>query len=118
MIQHKEHELKENENEEEAAERAAKYKNIGIGFAAKGSILTLSFHVKQQNVIKLYLCYNGQCIRFMAEDIKTVLPMLFNMEFGENADYIKREIVDGHIKALRDLLVDDDFSQFQRSYTN
>merc|ERR1719189_888011 len=62
--------------------------NIGASFGAAGSVLTLSIHAKQENVIKMYLFCNGQCIRFMPEDVKTVLPILFNMEYGNNRDWI------------------------------
>merc|ERR1719273_1520234 len=51
------------------------------GFGAAGSVMTLSFHAKQERVVKMYLFCNRQCIRFMPEDIKTVLRTLFNMDY-------------------------------------
>ena len=100
---------------ESSAEYCAKYKNIGTQVAALGSIVTLSFHVKQDNVIKLYLYCNGQCIRFMPEDIRDLLPVMVNMNYGDNKEWINRQIVDGHIEKLRELLVDEPFAYFRQS---
>ena len=62
---------------------------IGALNSCQGSILTLSFHVKREDAVKLYLFWNGGGIRFMPEDIKVVLPMLFNMKYGDNEQWIK-----------------------------
>ena len=81
------------------------------------SLLTLSFYVKTAKVIKVYLYYNGQCMRFMPEDIKTVLPMMFNMEYGENAEWIQREKeVNDNIEQLTCCLKDVEFQAFRQSY--
>merc|ERR1712083_434887 len=79
--------------------------NIGAGFGAGGSVLTLSIHAKQENVVKMYLFINGQCIRFMPEDVKTVLPVLFNMDYENNTDWIEGKLdsgPDSYIKAMQD----------------
>eukprot|EP01083_Nonionella_stella_P019172 53292_1 len=50
---------------------------IGVKSHCHRRLLTLSFHVKTQEIIKCYLFWNGQMIRFMPSDIKDVLPRLF-----------------------------------------
>ena len=98
-------------------DKIEKYKNIGAGFGCGGSILTLSFHVKQENVIKLYLYCNGQSIRFMPEDIRNVLPLLFDMEYPGNKEFLNRhDIVQSHIDHMRRGLVDEEFMAFQQTY--
>ena len=100
-----------------SAEDAAKFQNIGAGFHCEGSMLMFSFHAKQENVIKLYLYCRGQCIRFMPEDIRTLLPVLFNMEYGNNAEWIaKDESVNQYIDILHKGLIDVEFDAFQQSY--
>merc|ERR1712154_501383 len=99
----------ENKDPKKEAERVAKYENIGANSACGGSVMTLSFHVKQENVIKLYLYMNGQCIRFMPEDVKAVLPVLFNMEFGDNKQWIKTKEADSLIKQMNRGLKDEQF---------
>ena len=112
-------EMKESEDskpngpDESSAEFVAKYKNVNTQTAAKGSIMTLSFHVKKDNVIKLYLYWNGQCIRFMPEDVRDLLPVLFNMNYRDNAEWIRREGVDRYINELKDMMVDVEFAYFQ-----
>ena len=56
-----------------------KYVNSNIGAAShcKGSLLTLSFHVIERDIIRCYLWWNGQMIQFMPNDLKNVLPKLF-----------------------------------------
>merc|ERR1712032_1664812 len=84
-----------------------KYTNIGSGTACDGSIMTFSFHVQKANVIKLYLHCQGNCIRFMPEDIRTILPLLFNKEFGNNRQWIDcQSLVDGYIDRMRRGLID------------
>ena len=89
---------KQSEDPKVQQENAMKHTNIGAGSGCAGSVLTLSFHVKQANVIKLYLYYSGQCIRFMAEDVKVVLPLLFNLDYGDNRKWIEGKEVDGYIE--------------------
>ena len=94
-----------------------KYQDIGVDFACQSALLTLSFHVKTEEVIKLYLYHNGQCMRFMPDDIKTVLPLLFNMEYGNNAEWLTiHEEVDGCIDRMKRCLKDVEFEAFQQSY--
>merc|ERR1712242_397827 len=83
------------DKEKDAKQHAEKHTNIGGGFGAGGSVLTLSIHAKQENVVKMYLFCNGQCIRFMPEDVKTVLPVLFNMDYENNTDWIEGKLDSG-----------------------
>lgn len=106
-------------DKEKEAAKADKDKNIGAHSPCKSSFLTLSFHVKQEDVIKLYLYYNGQSIRFMPNDIKDVLPMLFNMKWfdGVNADFLARKkLVNEYIERMERCLKDVEFEAFQQSY--
>ena len=47
-----------------------------------GSMLTMSVHALQSDVVKCYLYWNGQMMRCMPSDVKTVLPRLFNMKWN------------------------------------
>merc|ERR1719295_851064 len=85
---------KEDENappsrDDKAKKDPSKYQDIGAHNSCKSSVLTLSFHVKQADVIKLYLYHNGQSMRFMPEDIRDILPTLFNMEYLGNDDWLQ-----------------------------
>jgi len=95
------------------------HKNIHAQSACKQALLTLSFHVKQEDVIKLYLYHNGQSIRFMPSDIKDVLPILFNMKWMNEANkrWLAREKeVNSYIERMERCLKDVEFEAFQQSY--
>ena len=105
------------DDDEVAAEPDAEPDAIGAKSTnTKGSLLTLSFHVKEERVIKLYLFCNGQSIRFMPDDVRDILPTLFNMDYGGNAKWIKLKDVQGYIDQMKDCLVDDQFTAFQQSF--
>jgi len=106
---------------QDTAANAARNVTIGTHFPAKGSILTFSFHAREDRVIKLYLYFNGQCIRFMPQDVRDLLPRLFNMKFLGNTEWFEgrkeqRKEVDGYIERLRAILVDEQFEAFQKQY--
>ena len=108
---------KKEKSKEQVINEKAKFSNIGANTGCQGSVLTLSLHAKQANVVKLYLYYNGQCIRFMPEDIKVVLPMLFNMNYGNNAEFIKFEKqVNMYIKKMSYGLQDEEFQAFLQDF--
>merc|ERR1711933_231124 len=100
------------------AKEAAELMNIGGSTNTSGSLLTLSIHAKQEKVIKMYLFCNGQCIRFMPEDIKTVLPVLFNMDYGDNRNYLDGKEINDNIQAMQERIVDENFEAFQQSFCN
>ena len=88
--------------------------NIGSHDLCGGAMLTLSCHVKEDKMVRAYLYYNGQCMRFMPEDIRTVLPLLFNMEYGNNKEWMKMDKdVNGYIEKMREVLRDEQFTAFQ-----
>ena len=106
-------------NDGKVQKEPSKYKDIGVDFAAKSSVLTFSFHVKTEDVIKLYLYHNGQCMRFMPEDIKNILPLLYNMKYGNgmNEKWLGRtKEVDSYIDRMKRCLKDIEFDAFQQSY--
>jgi len=103
--------------EKMTAEEAAKFKNIGSRDECDSAVLTLSFHVKEEEAVSAYLYFNGERIRFMPDDIGTVLPKLFNAEYGNNADWIQREDeVKRHREAMARCLVDAEFDAFRAKY--
>ena len=105
------------DRDEKAHQQPGKYRDIGSLFGCNSSLLTLSFHVKQQHVIKMYLYFNGQCMRFMPEDITTILPVLFNMEHGDNSQWIRQQMeVNQYIDRMERCLKDVEFEAFQQSY--
>ena len=88
--------------------------NIGSSNHCNGSLLTLSFIVQSRDVIKMYLYYNGGMIRFFPDDIKTVLPKIFNMDYGRNKQYIeKNQELDRRIQEMNGKVVDVEFAKFQ-----
>ena len=102
--------------DDKAVKEPSKYRDIGVHFSCHSALFTLSFRVKTPDRTKLYLCYNGQAMRFMPEDIKIVLPTLFNMKYGDNAKWIKSKEVNGYIDRMRPCLKDVEFEAFQQSY--
>ena len=99
------------------AKRPPKDTNIGTNNHCKGGLMTLSFHVKSENEIKIYLFWNGNMIRFMPEDIKTVLQRLF-VDSEENKSYLKDEEGDLEklIEDMKGKIVDAKFESFRKSY--
>ena len=104
---------KKEKSKEQMKKEKAEFTNIGANKGCRGSVLTLSLHAKQADVVKLYLFCHGQGIRFMPEDIKVVLPMLFNMKYGDNASWTKTKEVDMYIKKMSTGLQDTAFEAFQ-----
>eukprot|EP01083_Nonionella_stella_P305856 1068636_1 len=94
---------------------------IGANKHCGGSMLTMSFHVREVNVIKAYLFWNAHMIRFMPTHIRTVLPKLFNMKYAGNQDFIdgknEEAKLDDMIKDMEAKLVDKEFDAFVSSYT-
>eukprot|EP01083_Nonionella_stella_P019174 53300_1 len=89
-----------------------------------GDLLTFSFHVKEEDQIKCYLFYCGLVIRFLPEDIKTVLPKIFNMEYPGNQEFVDGKTekhsddkVDDVIARMSKRLVDTKFNEFMTYYT-
>ena len=51
--------------------------------------MIFSFHIDAEDEISCYLWYQGQCIRFLPDDIDTVLPEIFVSSL-ENHKFITR----------------------------
>jgi len=69
-----------------------------------GPVVQFSFHVLESNDIRCYFYINGQCSRFMAHDLKNLLPIFF---VGDGNDKFKGskemdKIVDNVGKLLKD----------------
>lgn len=64
-------------------------KPIGSKSHCQGQLLVFSFHVRAPDVIKIYLHWNTQIMRFFPSDILDVFPFLFSRddEDGRNNDY-------------------------------
>eukprot|EP01084_Bolivina_argentea_P263919 446883_1 len=104
--------------------------NIGSTSHCKASLLTFSFHVKEIDGIKCYLFWNGAMIRFMADDIKIILPTIFNMQWNngkpiknhqrsENEKFMENENeINQLIYQMKNILKDKDFDSFQNLINN
>jgi len=91
--------------------------NVNTSFHCFGSLLTLSFYAKSADVVKCYLYWQGQIIRFFPEDVRTVLPRIFDMTKRGNAEFLKNsDEVEEHIRSMRRGLSDKEFKGFQMSY--
>eukprot|EP01084_Bolivina_argentea_P085474 154472_1 len=88
---------------------------LGAKTACSNPVMTLSFHVMEENVIKCYLFVNRQYIRFMPEDLKIVLPQLF-VDDDENKAFVNGNVIDGLIKSITPILKDKYFEAFVQSY--
>ena len=112
--------LNSEKGNQEDIETKMKNGNIGASDHVKGALLTFSFHVKAVDQIKCYIYYNGQMLRFMASDLRIVLPTLFNMDAFQNDAYLENkkfmQELDSRIKLLDEMLVDREFRSFRKSY--
>jgi len=84
---------------------------IGAASSCNGTLLTLSFHVFEKDKINCHLGWNGRITDCDIEDLKTILPNIFNTESGcigiENRAFINRTDEDGlneYIKDMRDYI--------------
>eukprot|EP00483_Globobulimina_turgida_P007920 UN07936 len=84
--------------------------NITSSFHCKGSLLTLSFIVKEADAVKMYLYWNGQIIRLQAEDIKPVFKTIFNMKWKDdrssNHAFVKSKEIDEFIQQIEQKVTD------------
>merc|ERR1712228_1040951 len=119
---------KDNGNTKEELKKS----NVTASFHCKGQLMTLSIIASETDSIKAYLFFNGSIIRFFPEDIKTVLPLIFNMkwnnsqkldpkkgELSENEAFLQKDdVIDGCVKEMKKVLIDKHFANFQQSYTS
>merc|ERR1711971_661424 len=95
----------------------------------KGSLLTLSVTAREVGVVQSYLYWNGQITRFMAQDVKTIFPRLFNMKWNagkplakggksENERFMENtEELDALIAKMQERLRDKNFEHFHNRYS-
>ncbi len=119
MAENPETDRKENLSTKEQL-KLLKKANIGTASHCKGTLLTLSFHVKSIEDIKCYLFWNGQMQRFMPEDITTVLPKIFNMNYDGNEQFMKQYVMEAkkEIIKMKRNLNDAKFNSFHRWFTD
>ena len=91
-------------------------KTIGAAFAAAGSLLILSFHIRSADLIKVYLYFNGQIVRFLPKDLKALFNGLYNMDYKGNKDYIEKGKIDDKITKMSAKIVDKQFDAWQQEY--
>ena len=61
--------------------------------------------------------WNGQITRFVPECIRTLFPKLFDMEFGDNQDFVdSTKEIDGYIEFMKGKLVDRRFDAFRDTF--
>ena len=61
--------------------------------------IQLSFHVEAADNMRCYFFINGQCARFLPEDLKLMLPLFFEPT-DENVEYMDSKELDRMIKEL------------------
>ena len=82
-----------------------------------GSLLTLSIHALENDVVKCYLYWNGQKIRFVPRDIRSILPTIFNMKWNagqeleedgtsQNEACLREEAVEHGPRSVDDIIHD------------
>ena len=91
-------------------------RNIGTAFRADGTLLTLSFHVHSADIIKIYLYFNGQIIRFFPKDTKLIFTKLFNMDYGDNKNFVKSEEFVEMVKEIKGTVIDKQFEAWSEKY--
>eukprot|EP01084_Bolivina_argentea_P230362 388594_1 len=93
--------------------------SIGSLMKCKGSLLTMSIYAETSDIIKCYLYWNGGGMRFFPEDIATVLPQIFNMEWNndENQKFIdNREEIKRFIKEMTPKVPDVTWDKSQQLF--
>ena len=106
-----------NQDDDTKGKNPSEDKLIGSAEHCKGSLLTLSFHVRSENKIKMYMYFNGQILRFMADadDFRRVLPKLF-VDNDKNKAFLKDKDLDTRIDKMREKLIDKEFNAFQECW--
>lgn len=75
--------------------------------------MTLSFHAESVDEIRCYLFVNGGMMRFMPQDIISILPKLFDPEFSDNAEWANK--AKGLVEKMAAQLTDPKFDAFYKS---
>merc|ERR1712062_287460 len=89
---------------------------MSVDKACGGETITISFHVESSSCIRMYLFWNGVYIRIVyPNDLKTILPTMFDEKYGKNENYLKSEKFELDLKNIK--VKDDDFTAFYNSVT-
>eukprot|EP01084_Bolivina_argentea_P000950 1741_1 len=86
-----------------------------IGVKSRSPIMTLSFHVLEEDVVKLYVFVNGQYFRFMPQDLKDILPVFF-VSNDSNKEFKNGEKIKTLIEEIEPYLKDVKFDDFVKTY--
>eukprot|EP00483_Globobulimina_turgida_P005009 UN05019 len=84
--------------------------------ACGSGLVILSFHVESCDEIKCYLYWQGAFIRFLPQDIATVLPLIFNNQCNGNEGFGARKVAQDLIKILKPKMRDYPFESFYNEY--
>merc|ERR1712087_500806 len=76
------------------------------------AVMMVSFHVMSHDEIRCYLHINGQGMRFLPDDIRTVLPHFFDPKFGENSQWKDSKAAEEMVARMQPLLKDLKFAAF------
>jgi len=84
--------------------------------ANKGGTIVFSFHVESTDEIRCYMYVNGQACRFLADDVRLVLPTLFDMEYADNKTWIGGKECGELMERMKKQLRDVHFMAFLNKY--
>ena len=92
--------------------------NISSAHHSKGGLITFSFHVRQMDIVKLYLYWNSGVMRLLPQDLGKVFSRIFSKS-QENIKYFKNnKRLDGMIEKMKKTLIDRPFDGFLNSYNH
>ena len=78
--------------------------------------VTFCFHAEAMDEIRLYMYWYGQSLRFYPQDIVDVLPIMFDDNYGDNAQFA--ESIDAKRMTHGILVKDKYFEYFYNDLTN
>jgi len=82
-----------------------------LASGTQGPQIMLSFQVDAVDDMRCYLFINGNCTRFLPEDLKMSLPLFFDLQKSDN-EFINSKEMDRMIQSLDGKLRDDKFRSF------
>jgi len=90
-------------------------RKVKLQAMSQGPQITLSFHVESEESMRCYFYVNGQCTRFMPEDLKMLLPLFFE-ETKENVEYAQGKEINRLMQEMKGKLRDADFEAFLKKF--
>ena len=79
------------------------------------NLLTFSFQIKSVNERKCYLWRKREMIRIFPNEIETILSKMFNMDYGNNRDYLKSNDFKNKLDNMNRKVGDEKFDGFLKS---